>query len=255
MSSASSRAPARSATWCRSSSTNGCWRSATWTMSYGHGIAEWSLSLVPHKILLVSLTGALVGLNFGLVLDRLEAAGTVTQQCLRAGGSGMLTGVGALCRRPHQCDLVLDCVLLDPFLGRQHRHPRRGNRHRRLPWNPTGRPAQPSASPCSSSRRCGSPTTGAGPRDPIRSRPDREKHDVEQRGQYACETRRYRRRATASIPVWSRSNASPSFSARAPKRTRRSRKPRSGSSPASSSASSAHPAAASRPCSTPSPAM
>lgn len=65
--------------------------------SYGHGIAEWSLSLAPHKILLVSLTGALVGLNFGLVLDRLETAGTVTQQCLRAGGSGMLTGVGALC--------------------------------------------------------------------------------------------------------------------------------------------------------------
>lgn len=65
-------------------------------MSYGHGIAEWSLSFAPHKILLVSITGALVGLNLGLLLDRLEAEGTVTQQCLRAGGSGMLTGVGAL---------------------------------------------------------------------------------------------------------------------------------------------------------------
>jgi hypothetical protein len=65
-------------------------------MTYGHGIAEWSLSLVPHKIALVSLTGALVGLNIGLMLDRLEAAGAAAEQCLRAGGSGLLTGVGAL---------------------------------------------------------------------------------------------------------------------------------------------------------------
>lgn len=65
-------------------------------MSYGHGIAEWSLSLQPHKILLVSLTGALIGLNLGLMLDRLEAAGSATQACLRAGSSGVLTSVGAL---------------------------------------------------------------------------------------------------------------------------------------------------------------
>ena len=65
-------------------------------MDYGHGIAEWSLSLVPHKIALVSLTGALIGLNVGLMLDRLEAAGTAAQQCLCAGGSGILTSVGAL---------------------------------------------------------------------------------------------------------------------------------------------------------------
>ncbi len=65
-------------------------------MSYGHGIAEWSLSFAPHKILLVSLTGALVGLNLSLLLDRMEVAGTVAQQCVRAGGSGMLTSVGAL---------------------------------------------------------------------------------------------------------------------------------------------------------------
>ncbi len=65
-------------------------------MNYGHGIAEWSLSLVPHKIVLVSLTGALIGLNVGLMLDRLEAAGSAMQQCLRAGGSGVLTSVGAL---------------------------------------------------------------------------------------------------------------------------------------------------------------
>jgi len=65
-------------------------------MNYGHGIAEWSLSLVPHKILLVSLTGALIGLNLGLMIDRLEAAGSTIQQCLRAGSSGILTSVGAL---------------------------------------------------------------------------------------------------------------------------------------------------------------
>ncbi len=66
-------------------------------MTWGNGIAEWSLSLVPHKILMVSLTGALIGLNLGLMLDRLEAAGSATQQCLRAGGSGILTSIGALC--------------------------------------------------------------------------------------------------------------------------------------------------------------
>lgn len=65
-------------------------------MDWGHGIAEWSLSLVPHKILLVSLTGALVGLNIGLMIDRLEATKMTAQQCLRAGGSGVLTSVGAL---------------------------------------------------------------------------------------------------------------------------------------------------------------
>jgi hypothetical protein len=64
-------------------------------MDYGHGIAEWSLSLVPHKIALVSLTGALIGLNLGLMLDRPEV-GSTTQECLRSGSSGALTGVGAL---------------------------------------------------------------------------------------------------------------------------------------------------------------
>lgn len=64
-------------------------------MDWGHGIAEWSLSLQPHKILLVSLTGALIGLNIGLALDRLEASATA-QDCVRAGGSGVLTSVGAL---------------------------------------------------------------------------------------------------------------------------------------------------------------
>lgn len=65
-------------------------------MNYGHGIAEWSMSFVPHKIALVSLTGALLGLNLGLMFDR-NQTGTVTQECLRAGRSGLLTGAGALC--------------------------------------------------------------------------------------------------------------------------------------------------------------
>jgi len=65
-------------------------------MNWGHGIAEWSLSLQPHRIVLVSLTGALIGLNLGLMLDRLEVAGSTMQQCLHAGGSGVLTSVGAL---------------------------------------------------------------------------------------------------------------------------------------------------------------
>jgi hypothetical protein len=65
-------------------------------MDYGHGIAEWSLFLVPHKIALVSFTGALIALNLGLMMDRLEVAGSAVQQCVRAGGSGVLTSVGAL---------------------------------------------------------------------------------------------------------------------------------------------------------------
>ena len=65
-------------------------------MEYGNGIAEWSLSFEPHKILLISLTGALIGLNFGLMLDRLEAARLTAQECVRAGGSGILTSIGAL---------------------------------------------------------------------------------------------------------------------------------------------------------------
>lgn len=65
-------------------------------MTFGHGIAEWSLSLQPHKIVLVSLTGALIGLNIGLILDRLDAAGASTAQCVRAGGVGILTSIGMM---------------------------------------------------------------------------------------------------------------------------------------------------------------
>jgi len=62
---------------------------------YGHGIAEWSLSIIPHKLVLLSLTGALIGLNVGLVADR-KSHGTSAQQCTQACRFGLLTIAGAL---------------------------------------------------------------------------------------------------------------------------------------------------------------
>jgi hypothetical protein len=62
---------------------------------YGHGIAEWSLSIIPHKLVLLSLTGALIGLNVGLVADR-KTYRTSAQQCAQACGFGLLTSAGAL---------------------------------------------------------------------------------------------------------------------------------------------------------------
>jgi hypothetical protein len=63
---------------------------------YGHGLADWSLSIIPHKLAIITLTGALIGLNVGLLLDR-QTAGTLSHQCVQAGRSGFLTSVGALC--------------------------------------------------------------------------------------------------------------------------------------------------------------
>jgi hypothetical protein len=37
---------------------------------YGHGIADWSLSIIPHKLAILALAGALIGLNIGLLLGR-----------------------------------------------------------------------------------------------------------------------------------------------------------------------------------------
>jgi ABC-type nitrate/sulfonate/bicarbonate transport system permease component len=62
---------------------------------YGHGIADWSLSIVPHKLAIMSLAGALIGLNVALLLER-QTARTLSQDCLRACRSGLLTSVGAL---------------------------------------------------------------------------------------------------------------------------------------------------------------
>lgn len=62
---------------------------------YGNGIADWSMAIVPHKLLMLALTGALIGLNLGLLFDRQES-GNLAHQCLRAGRSGLLASAGAL---------------------------------------------------------------------------------------------------------------------------------------------------------------
>ena len=62
---------------------------------YGNGIADWSLSVIPHKFLIVSLAGALIGLNAGLLLDRMSL-GTFSQQSFQLCQFGLLTGIGAL---------------------------------------------------------------------------------------------------------------------------------------------------------------
>lgn len=62
---------------------------------YGHGVAEWSLSILPHKIAIMSLAGALLGLNVDLLLQR-QPARSLPQQCVLACRSGFLTSLGAL---------------------------------------------------------------------------------------------------------------------------------------------------------------
>jgi hypothetical protein len=64
--------------------------------AYGHGVADWSLAIIPHKLVIMSLAGALVGLNFALLSER-QAARTVAQQCVQACRSGFLTSMGAFC--------------------------------------------------------------------------------------------------------------------------------------------------------------
>jgi hypothetical protein len=63
---------------------------------YGHGVAEWSLSIIPHKLAIISLAGALIGLNAALLRER-QAPQTLSQECTRAFRFGLLTSVGALC--------------------------------------------------------------------------------------------------------------------------------------------------------------
>lgn len=65
---------------------------------YGHGVADWSLSIIPHKLAIMALTGALIGLNVTLLLERQSAqTQTLSQQCVLACRSGFLTSLGALC--------------------------------------------------------------------------------------------------------------------------------------------------------------
>jgi hypothetical protein len=63
---------------------------------YGHGVAEWSLSIIPHKFAILALAGGLIGLNVALLVGQ-SSAGTWSQQFLRMGRFGILTSVGALC--------------------------------------------------------------------------------------------------------------------------------------------------------------
>jgi hypothetical protein len=64
--------------------------------AYGHGVSEWSLLIIPHKFILVTLIGALVGLNFAVIADQ-QPAGPAIQQSLRTIRCGLMTSVGALC--------------------------------------------------------------------------------------------------------------------------------------------------------------
>jgi hypothetical protein len=63
---------------------------------YGRGVSEWSLLIIPHKFVMMTLIGALVGLNFALIADQPPAA-TLARQATRSMRSGLLTGVGAVC--------------------------------------------------------------------------------------------------------------------------------------------------------------
>jgi hypothetical protein len=63
---------------------------------YGHGISEWSLTIIPHKLLFVTFIGALVALNLVLLLDR-KPTGTTPQQCVKTVRSAFLTSIGAAC--------------------------------------------------------------------------------------------------------------------------------------------------------------
>ena len=62
---------------------------------YGHGVAEWSLSIIPHKLAIMSLAGALIGLNVVLLTEQ-QTAWSLPQQCVRTCQTSFLTSLGAL---------------------------------------------------------------------------------------------------------------------------------------------------------------
>jgi hypothetical protein len=62
---------------------------------YGNGVADWSLSILPHKLLILSFAGALIGWNVALLMDQ-ESIGTLKQQLIQAGRFGLLASAGAL---------------------------------------------------------------------------------------------------------------------------------------------------------------
>lgn len=63
--------------------------------AYGRGVSEWSLLIIPHKVLMVMGIGALIGINFALIADQAPAASFLRQQ-LRSIRCGLMTSVGAL---------------------------------------------------------------------------------------------------------------------------------------------------------------
>lgn len=64
--------------------------------AYGRGIADWSLVIVPHKLVLLSLAGGLLGLNVGLLVGQ-APTGTWWQQGLQLSQFGILSSAGASC--------------------------------------------------------------------------------------------------------------------------------------------------------------
>jgi hypothetical protein len=63
---------------------------------YGHGISEWSLSIIPHKFAILMVIGGLIGVNLALLADQ-NPVGTMTQQCAKAARSGIIASIGTLC--------------------------------------------------------------------------------------------------------------------------------------------------------------
>jgi hypothetical protein len=64
--------------------------------NYGHGIADWSLSIIPHKLAILALAGALIGLNVGLLLGQ-RTVRSWRRQGVQAVRFGLLTGAGVVC--------------------------------------------------------------------------------------------------------------------------------------------------------------
>ena len=62
---------------------------------YGNGVADWSLSILPHKLAILSLAGALIGLNAALLLEH-KPPETLRRQIAQACRLGLLTSAGAL---------------------------------------------------------------------------------------------------------------------------------------------------------------
>ena len=61
---------------------------------YGNGIADWSMSIVPHKFVILIVAGALIGLNVAAVLE--PTAPVASGQPVLQMAGGLLASFGAL---------------------------------------------------------------------------------------------------------------------------------------------------------------